>query len=91
MQMGSVKVVHFTLKTLAEMGHIMGLPTIGEAYTHVTLHYDAYFILNGTLQDEFKAFDELVSGHEDELVTAHLTPAEIKKLDDDLEEVLSGN
>jgi hypothetical protein len=80
----------YTLKQVAENGYLMGLGTIGEVATHMELHYDAYFSIEN-YSAERAAFEELIDGHEDDLIFKHLKPEDLKRMDDELEKTLAAD
>jgi len=77
----------FTLKDLAEAGYIMGLGTIGEVANHVEMHYDAYWLIED-INARSAELNELIEGHEDDLIFKHLTPEDMKRMDDELEQAM---
>ena len=77
-----------TLKSMAEGGYVMGLPTIGEVATHMELHYDVYFSIED-FANEMAEFEKLIDGHEDESIFKYLTEEDKARLDDELEKALA--
>jgi hypothetical protein len=79
-----------TLKSMAEGGYVMGLPTIGEVATHMELHYDVYFSIED-FANEMAEFEKLIEGHEDDSIFKYLTEEDKVRLDDELEKTMNEN
>lgn len=78
----------YDLKFLAEAGYVMGLPTIGQVASHMHAHHYAYFTTDN-LAHELGAFDELIEGHDDDLILNYLSEDDIKRMDDELERMMN--
>jgi hypothetical protein len=75
----------YTLKSLAESGHVMGLETIREVVRHMRSHHYAYFNTE-RFAEETAALDQLIEGHEDDRVDEILTIEERNKIDREMDE-----
>jgi hypothetical protein len=78
----------YTLQWMAEAGYVLGLETIGEVWSHMQSHYDAYFLLD-VLVAQLNQQLAVVRGHLDDRVDDYLTPEDKARMDKELDEVLT--
>lgn len=77
-----------SLKAMAEGGYVMGLSTIGEVADHMKSHHYAYFIQDKTWGQQMQEFEEMVAGHEDDLIDLYLTADEKRQIDGEMEKAM---
>jgi hypothetical protein len=78
----------YTLKYMAEAGYVMGLSTIGEVASHMSSHYDAYFLIE-KFAEQWNEFAEMVKGHEDDSIDLWLTDHEKRLIDEEMETAMA--
>ena len=79
---------NITLKSMAEAGYIMGLPTIGQVANHMRSHHHAYFTLDKTYGQQIDEFESMVESHHESSIFLWLTDADKARMDDELEQAM---